>query len=46
MIRGIIISAILICGVYILTSQYTCYKTAGKEYIKAVKEERRTIRPN
>ncbi|MCL2154999.1 MAG: hypothetical protein FWH53_04975 [Leptospirales bacterium] len=46
MVRGIIISVILICSAYILTSQYACYKTAGKDYIKAIKEERRTIRPN
>jgi len=45
MIRGIVISVILIFGAYILSSQYACYKTAGKEYIKAIKDERKTIRP-
>jgi len=46
MIRGIIISTILIFSAYILTSQFACYKTAGKEYIKVIKEERKTIKAN
>jgi hypothetical protein len=45
MIRGILISIILLFGAYILTSQFVCYKTSGKEYIKAIKEDRKTIRP-
>ena len=45
MVRGILISIIILFGAYTLTSQFACYKTAGKEYIKALKEERKTIRP-
>jgi len=45
MIRGIIISALIIYGAYILTSQYACYKTAGKDYIKSVMEKRQSIKP-
>ena len=46
MIRGIIISALILFGAYMFTSQHVGYKTAGKEYIKAVQEERQTIRVN
>ena len=46
MIRGIIISTILIIGAYIAASQLACYNTAGKEYMKAVNDARKAIRPN
>ena len=45
MVRGIIISLILILCAYIFTSQSAFYKTSGKEYMKAVKNERQTIKP-
>jgi hypothetical protein len=46
MIRGIIISTLLIFGAYMATSQLACYKTGGKEYVQAIKDERKAIRPN
>jgi hypothetical protein len=46
MVRGIIISMMLIFGAYAASSQLACYKTAGKEYIKAVKDARKAIRAN
>ncbi|NLV68951.1 MAG: hypothetical protein GXY14_14880 [Spirochaetes bacterium] len=44
MIRSIIVAVILISAAYLLTSNYTGYSTAGKEYYKKAREERKSLR--
>ena len=45
MFRSIVITFLLLGSAAYLTSSFAGYPRAGKEYIKKVREERRTIKP-
>ncbi len=44
MIRSIIITLLLVSSAVALTSTYTGYSGAGKEYFKKVRDERKSLR--
>ncbi len=44
MIRSIIVAAVLFSSSFLLTSSYTGYSGAGKQYFKKVSEERKSLR--
>jgi hypothetical protein len=44
MIKSIIVAVMLILTAYTLTSSYTGYSRAGKEYYTKAREERKSLR--
>mgnify|MGYP001482766380 CR=1 FL=1 len=44
MARSLIVAVCVITAAFMMTSSYTGYSRAGKEYFKKVREERRSLR--
>lgn len=44
MLRGFILTVLMIAGSFMLTSHFVGYSGAGKEYFKKVSEERKSLR--